>query len=101
MKHLRWVLAALMLIGLVAPMVADAAGDDGKGLFFLDRPSAACKDEKPQTSFSDIFGDKPNDSCSGWCTCSDCGCSGSLSCCLDGCDACWDYRDSRGFCDAI
>lgn len=33
------------------------------------------------------------DSCSGGCNCDVCVCSGSLSCCLDGCDACWFVLD--------
>jgi hypothetical protein len=40
------------------------------------------------------------DVCSGWCTCSACGCNGSSSCCDAGCDACWDYRDGQGYCGA-
>lgn len=33
------------------------------------------------------------DSCSGACDCDVCVCSGTLSCCLDGCDACWFVLD--------
>lgn len=44
---------------------------------------------------------KAADSCSGACNCSTCVCSGSLGCCLDGCDACWGVLDDGGACGAI
>ena len=40
------------------------------------------------------------DSCEGWCTCSDCGCWGSESCCDAGCAYCWGYLDGKGACGA-
>ncbi|MRG97416.1 hypothetical protein [Polyangium spumosum] len=33
--------------------------------------------------------DELADSCSGWCNATSCSCTGSLSCCLAGCSACW------------
>jgi hypothetical protein len=41
---------------------------------------------------------KAADSCSGYCTCDECGCSGSDSCCDAGCSYCWGYLDGRGAC---
>ncbi len=51
--------------------------------------------EKPATSdgarelFS-LGSENGVESCSGWCTASVCGCSGSSSCCEAGCNLCWD-----------
>ncbi len=44
---------------------------------------------------------KAADSCSGACNCSTCVCNGSLGCCLDGCDFCWEVLDDRGGCNAV
>jgi hypothetical protein len=38
------------------------------------------------------------DTCSGSCDCDTCSCYGTLDCCSAGCDACWAYRDGRGYC---
>jgi hypothetical protein len=44
---------------------------------------------------------KAADSCSGYCTCDECGCYGTESCCDAGCSYCWGYLDGRGACGVI
>lgn len=55
-----------------------------------------------QQTLNSIFGssETTDDSCSGWCTCSECGCSGSDACCDSGCSYCWGYLDGKGACGA-
>lgn len=70
-----------------------------------DKPVKLKRDAKervsaPSTSFGDTA-DTAGETCSGSCDCDDCDCYGTLSCCVGGCEACWDFRDDMGYCNAV
>lgn len=68
-----------------------------RGTVVLERDGKKGSHDTEQFDFSSLF-NKAADSCSGWCTCTDCGCSGSETCCAGGCGYCWGVLDGRGSC---
>jgi hypothetical protein len=93
-RKLVWMILMLVVVA-VALSTGVEAKDSGK--VSLKR---AASDLKVGGSGPTSFGEaaQAKDMCSGWCNCSYCECSGGLSCCIGGCEACWDYRDDQGYC---
>jgi hypothetical protein len=89
----------LFLLLIVALALSPIASAKSGGKVTMKRAAHELKVGLGRTPFGSGAAHR-KDSCSGWCTCSDCGCDGSLSCCIGGCEACWEYRDSRGYCNA-
>src|SRR5829696_6758672 len=95
-RKLVFMILMLVVVALaMSPVVSAKSG----GSVILKRDARESKASPARTSFGND-GSSLADSCSGWCTCSSCGCDGSLSCCIGGCEACWDYRDDQGLCGA-
>lgn len=93
-QKLVWMVLMLLIVSFAMSPIADAKAG---GKVQLKRNAHENGAGGP-TSFGD--GRTPAaDACSGWCTCSYCECSGGLSCCVGGCEACWDYRDDQGYCN--
>jgi len=98
-RYSRPMMLLLVLACLSVTMLATSSGTSEAAQWgvTLKRHSKDLAPKAPKTE----FGDPAADSCSGWCDCDFCGCSGSDSCCDSGCDACWAYRDSRGYCGSL
>jgi len=104
-KRLRLAVVLLILVtGLAAFAVQEtiAAKNNDHGRVVLTRDAvpvaggAAHRDftlPDPQTAAAA--------SCYGACNCSECVCSGGFSCCLSGCEACWEFLDDGGACNQL
>jgi hypothetical protein len=61
--------------------------------------------DAPKNGVTHRFGNlgflKEAASCSGECDCETCSCSGTLSCCMGGCGACWEFLDDEGYCGGV
>jgi len=95
-RKLGLMILVLMMVTLAMSSAVDAKGG---GSVMLKRDAQESKARPGRTAFGN-GGTGLAESCSGWCSCSLCGCSGSESCCSGGCDACWDFRDGQGLCNA-
>jgi hypothetical protein len=95
-RRSRPLLLLLVLICMGVTMLATGTGSlAAKSGVILKRNA---KELNPRASHTQFGSPTADDSCSGWCSCSLCGCSGGDSCCDAGCDACWAYRDGQGLC---
>ena len=95
-RKLVWTVLMLLVVALAMSPVADAKGG---GNVQLRRGASDLRPGGGSTSFGNPSSAVTADVCSGWCNCSYCECSGTLSCCIGGCEACWDYRDGQGLCN--
>ena len=93
-RKLAWTFLMLAFVFLAITPMASAKGSGVR----LQRDAKEARPGMPSTNFGGPS--RTEDMCSGSCSCSFCSCSGSSSCCDAGCDACWDYRDRQGLCNA-
>jgi hypothetical protein len=95
----KLVLMVVMLV-VVALAMSPAVNAKGGGAITLSRGSHDLKAAGARpTAFGNGSGATTAEICaSGSCDCSTCYCYGTLDCCIAGCEACWDYRDGRGYC---
>ena len=97
---------ALFLFASAGRLLAEEAksSPETKKQIVLERSSAptASGTEKPSGNQFDIRSlFMRNEICaSGSCNCSTCVCYGTSECCDIGCDACWNFLDTRGGCSA-
>lgn len=90
----------LMLLVVVLALSPVVSAKDSDKPIKLKRDAKELGQAAPSTSFGEVPS-TTDEVCSGSCDCSTCECTGTLSCCVGGCEACWEYRDSRGFCNAV
>ncbi len=97
MRHNRaWLVAVsvFVLAAFLGAAALEAANESGK--IVLTRKAVTLG-----RSVVNPFGSSiETGSCYGACNCSTCVCNGSLGCCIDGCEACWEFLDDGGACGA-
>jgi hypothetical protein len=97
----RKLVLMLVMLVVVTLAISPAVNAKGGGVVTLSRGSHDLKTAGSRpTPFGNGGASSTADICSGSCNCSTCSCYGTLSCCIGGCEACWDYRDGQGLCDA-
>lgn len=96
MNAKRKLVCMMLMLVVVALALSPLAEAKDAGKVSLKRAASDLEKGGGPTSFGDSS--QAKEMCSGWCSCSYCECSGGLSCCIGGCEACWDYRDDQGYC---
>lgn len=91
-------LMLLMLLCVTLAMSPALSAKDTQKSWTLKRNAG----ELNRSATSASFGEPTTDEvCSAYCDCEECHCTGeTLECCLDACNACWDYNDEAGYCTA-
>lgn len=97
--------AVLFVMGPSPKVTADPPEGVGKADQYrshvLRREGLEPRRHGPMQEFSFDLPGEDGPYCSGACDCELCVCSGTLGCCLDGCDACWEVADEVLLCGAV
>jgi hypothetical protein len=98
----KLVLMILMLVAVFLAMSPAVNAAKGGNVVRLSRGvHADVKGAARASSFGSGGSIAASICASGSCDCSVCVCYGTSDCCDIGCDVCWAYRDSQGYCAAF
>jgi|GEM_PF-6596510 len=95
-RKLVWMILMLVVVALAMSPAVNAA--KGGNVVRLSRAAHDVKGASRASSFGSGGAVTADICASGSCDCSICVCYGTEECCDIGCEACWAYRDSRGYC---
>ena len=92
-KSYLFALAALLILGIASASAGGPATDREA------EPDTIVLERTPPATSGNVLAEQifyfpAHGSCSGSCNSTSCSCTGSLSCCIAGCNACWDVLDS-------
>jgi hypothetical protein len=95
-RKLVWMILMLVVVALAISPAVNAA--KGGNVVRLSRGAHNLKGASHTSSFGSGSSIAAGICASGACDCSICVCYGTSDCCDIGCEVCWAYRDSQGYC---